>query len=44
MPKSSVLDAAALAAWFAGRLPDAWFTGPPEVHLDREEILVVESQ
>jgi hypothetical protein len=30
-----------LAAWFAGRLPDAWFAGPPEVHVDREEILVV---
>jgi hypothetical protein len=41
MPKRSVPDAAALAAWFAGRVPDGWFTGPPEVHLDREEILVV---
>jgi hypothetical protein len=30
-----------LAAWFAGRVPDAWFAGPPEVHVDREEILVV---
>ena len=27
--------------WFAGRLPDAWFTGVPEVTYDREEILVV---
>jgi hypothetical protein len=27
--------------WFAGRLPDGWFTGPPEVTYDREEILVV---
>jgi hypothetical protein len=27
--------------WFAGRLPDEWFTGPPEVAADREEILVV---
>lgn len=34
-------DAALLAGWFAGRLPDGWFTGPPEVHVDREEILVV---
>ena len=33
--------ATALSAWFAGRLPDGWFTGPPEVHVDREEILVV---
>ncbi|HVJ96941.1 MAG TPA: hypothetical protein VNC41_08930 [Acidimicrobiia bacterium] len=30
-----------LAGWFAGRLPDEWFTGPPEVTADREEILVV---
>jgi hypothetical protein len=29
------------AAWFAGRLPDDWFTEAPEVTLDREEILVV---
>ncbi|MGH8977207.1 MAG: hypothetical protein ACRDV7_03955 [Acidimicrobiia bacterium] len=30
-----------LAAWFAGRLPDDWFTGAAEVTADREEILVV---
>ncbi len=30
-----------LTAWFAGRLPDGWFTAPPEVTVDREEILVV---
>jgi Arc/MetJ-type ribon-helix-helix transcriptional regulator len=30
-----------LAGWFAGRLPDDWFTEPPEVTADREEILVV---
>ena len=29
------------AAWFAGRLPDAWFTGAPELSVDRDEILVV---
>jgi hypothetical protein len=29
------------AAWIAGRLPDGWFTGTPEVRIDREEILVV---
>ena len=29
------------AGWFAGRLPDAWFTGSPEVTVDRDEILVV---
>ena len=27
--------------WFAGRLPDDWFTGPPTVTVDREELLVV---
>lgn len=27
--------------WFAGRIPDGWFTGVPEVTYDREEILVV---
>jgi hypothetical protein len=27
--------------WFAGRLPDGWYTGAPEVSVDREEILVV---
>src|SRR4051812_7100388 len=30
-----------LAAWFAGRLPDGWFTAAPEVTADREEVLVV---
>lgn len=28
-------------AWFAGRLPDNWFTETPHVTVDREEILVV---
>jgi hypothetical protein len=27
--------------WFAGRLPDGWFTGPPEITVDRDEVLVV---
>ena len=30
-----------LTGWFAGRLPDDWFTEPPEVTSDREEILVI---
>jgi hypothetical protein len=30
-----------LRGWFAGRIPDGWFTGPPEVTSDREEIYVV---
>src|SRR6516162_1598315 len=30
-----------IEAWFAGRLPDDWFTGAPTISSDREEILVV---
>ena len=30
-----------LAGWFAGRLPDDWFTEAAEVTSDRDEILVV---
>ena len=30
-----------IRGWFAGRLPDEWYTGPPEVTADGEEILVV---
>ena len=30
-----------LQAWFTGRLPDGWFTGPPEVATDRDEIQIV---
>jgi hypothetical protein len=30
-----------LAGWFAGRLTAGWFSGPPDVRTDREEILVV---
>lgn len=30
-----------LRGWFAGRIPDDWFTGPLEITVDREEILVV---
>ena len=35
------VDRAEVAGWFAGRLPDAWFTGPVELLLDRDEITVV---
>ncbi|MBO0817622.1 MAG: hypothetical protein J2P30_21040 [Actinobacteria bacterium] len=35
-------DAAAeIRAWCLGRLPGGWFTAPPEVTVDREEITVV---
>ena len=30
-----------LQAWFAGRLPDGWFAGPPDVAYDRDEIVVI---
>jgi len=30
-----------LDAWFTGRLPDGWFTEPPTITTDRDEILVV---
>ena len=29
-----------LRGWFAGRLPDGWFDGPPDISADRDEILV----
>jgi hypothetical protein len=35
------VDRAEVAGWFAGRLPDGWFTGPVELSIDRDEILVV---
>jgi hypothetical protein len=35
------LDRAEVAGWFAGRLPDEWFTGPVELLVDRDEITVV---
>lgn len=27
--------------WFSGRVPEGWFTAPPQLTIDREEILVV---
>jgi hypothetical protein len=30
-----------LQGWFAGRLPEGWFVGTPEITFDRDEILVV---
>lgn len=38
-PRTTSLDE--LQGWFAGRLPAAWFTGAPEVRVDRDEIIVV---
>jgi hypothetical protein len=38
---SDALRGHSVEGWFAGRLPDGWFTGPPEVSADRDEIVVV---
>ncbi len=34
------VKASELGAWFAGNLPDDWFTDPPRVEFDRDEIVV----
>jgi hypothetical protein len=34
-------ERSALRAWLSGRLPAAWFTGEPEVTVDRDEITIV---
>ena len=34
-------EASGAADWFAGRLPDDWFVGAPEVVVDRDEIMVI---
>jgi hypothetical protein len=36
-----VPPSAKLTGWFAGRLPDGWFAGPPVVSHDRDEIVVL---
>jgi hypothetical protein len=28
-------------AWIAGAVPDGWFTGSPEISIDRDEIIIV---
>jgi hypothetical protein len=30
-----------MRGWFTGRLPGDWFTGPPDIEADREEITVI---
>ncbi len=30
-----------IRGWVTGRLPDSWFTGAPEITVDREEITIV---
>jgi hypothetical protein len=38
---NKVWTLAEVQGWFAGRLPDGWFVGPPTCSADREEILVI---
>lgn len=35
------VSAADVSGWLAGRLPDGWLIGPPEVTVDRDEIIIV---
>jgi hypothetical protein len=37
----STHDDEEIRGWFTGRLPADWFTGAPEITLDREEIVIV---
>jgi hypothetical protein len=30
-----------LRGWLSGRLPEGWFSGPPEIQVDGDEVLVV---
>ena len=39
-PDAPATSAEELTGWFAGSLPDDWFTGPVEIVFDRDEILV----
>ncbi|HVD29632.1 MAG TPA: hypothetical protein VNC79_14200, partial [Mycobacteriales bacterium] len=41
MESAPPVDRTEVAGWFAGRLPDGWFTGTPELLIDRDEITVV---
>ncbi|MGC4942311.1 hypothetical protein [Kribbella sp. DT2] len=38
---STQQDDERVSGWLAGRLPQEWFDGAPEVSLDRDEILIV---
>lgn len=40
-PEPPATDTAELSAWFAGHLPDDWFTDPVHITHDRDEILVI---
>ena len=32
-----------ITGWLTGRVPQGWFTGTPEIRVDREEIWVIGS-
>src|SRR5215216_1952124 len=40
-PRSEPPPADDAAGWITGLLPDDWFTGRPEVTIDRDEIIIV---
>lgn len=40
-PQGAPHSAAEAPSWFAGRIPDGWFTAAPSVTVDGDEILVV---
>src|SRR5581483_2611763 len=40
-PPTSPEQERLIGAWFAGRIPDQWFEGPPTIEIDGDEILVV---
>src|SRR5262249_30201753 len=40
-PRHAPPPAEDAAAWIAGALPDDWFSGRPEVAVDRDEIIIV---
>jgi Arc/MetJ-type ribon-helix-helix transcriptional regulator len=35
------MSEAEIRGWLIGRLPEGWFSGPPEIELDGEEVLVI---
>lgn len=41
MKSRGSVGAEEVQGWFAGRLPDAWFTQAPDIEMDRDEIIVV---
>jgi hypothetical protein len=41
MTTTRVWSVGEVRSWFAGRMPDSWFSAPPEVTADRDEILIV---